>query len=218
MKMAKIKKQSLVDQIYAKLREEILTLKLPLGSRINVNDIQDELGVSSTPLREALNRLQQDGLIIMEPNIGASVLSLDEHDVEEIEELASVFQSAAVRFSMVRGDRALMAERIEEQIRNYKEARTARDCTKAVYELLGTFYHYCGNKRLDNSMIALQGQVLLLRYIYALCPDCHNNQDLLEKILSGVKENDTEAILTALQEYSRRSQASILDWIRNRKS
>ena len=216
--MAKIKKQSLVDQIYAKLREEILTLKLPLGSRINVNDIQDELGVSSTPLREALNRLQQDGLVVMEPNIGASVLSLDEHDVEEIEELAFVFQSAAVRFSMVRGDRALMAERIEEQIRNYKEARTARDCTKEVYELIGTFYHYCGNKRLDNSMIALQGQVLLLRYIYALCPDCHNNQDLLEKILSGVKENDTEAILTALQEYSRRSQASILDWIRNRKS
>ena len=218
MKMAKIKKQSLVDQIYAKLREEILTLKLPLGSRINVNDIQDELGVSSTPLREALNRLQQDGLIVMEPNIGASVLSLDEHDVEEIEELASVFQSAAVRFSMVRGDRALMAERIEEQIRNYKEARTARDCTKEVYELIGTFYHYCGNKRLDNSMIALQGQVLLLRYIYALCSDCHNNQDLLEKILSGVKENDTEAILNALQEYSRRSQASILEWIRNRKS
>ncbi|MBQ8076207.1 MAG: GntR family transcriptional regulator [Oscillospiraceae bacterium] len=216
--MAKIKKQSLVDQIYAKLREEILTLKLPLGSRINVNDIQEELGVSSTPLREALNRLQQDGLIVMETNIGASVLSLDEHDIEEIEELAFVFQSAAVRFSMVRGDRALMAERIEEQIRNYKEARTARDCTKAVYELIGTFYHYCGNKRLDNSMIALQGQVLLLRYIYALCPDCHNNQDLLEKILSGVKENDTEAILNALQEYSRRSQASILEWIRNRKS
>lgn len=216
--MAKIKKQSLVDQIYAKLREEILTLKLPLGSRININEIQEEFGVSSTPLREALNRLQQDGLIVMETNIGASVLSLNEHDIEEIEELAFVFQSAAVRFSMVRGNRALMAERIEEQIRNYNDARTARDCTKAVYELIGTFYHYCGNKRLDNSMIALQGQVLLLRYIYALCPECHNNQDLLEKILSGVKENDTEVILNALQEYSRRSQASILEWIRKRKS
>ena len=216
--MAKIKKQSLVDQIYAKLREDILTLKLPLGSRINVNEVQEELGVSSTPLREALNRLQQDGLIVMETNIGASVLTLNEHDVEEIEELALVFQSAAVRFSMARGDRAQMADRMEEQIRNYKNARTARECTKAVYELIGTFYHHCGNKRLDNSMIALQGQVLLLRYIYALCPDCSNNQDLLEKILSGVKENDTEGILRALQEYSRRSQTSILKWIRTQKT
>ena len=216
--MAKIKKQSLVDQIYAKLREDILTLKLPLGSRINVNEVQEELGVSSTPLREALNRLQQDGLIVMETNIGASVLTLNEHDVEEIEELALVFQSAAVRFSMARGDRAQMADRMEEQIRNYKNARTARECTKAVYELIGTFYHHCGNKRLDNSMIALQGQVLLLRYIYALCPDCSNNQDLLEKILSGVKENDTEGILHALQEYSRRSQTSILKWIRTQKT
>ena len=51
--MAKIKKQSLVDQIYSRLRDDILNLRFPLGSRINVNEIQDELGVSSTPLREA---------------------------------------------------------------------------------------------------------------------------------------------------------------------
>ena len=42
--MAKIKKQSLVDQIYSRLREDILNLRFPLGSRINVNEIQDELG------------------------------------------------------------------------------------------------------------------------------------------------------------------------------
>ena len=106
--MAKIKKQSLVDQIYSRLREDILNLRFPLGSRINVNEIQDELGVSSTPLREALNRLQQEGLVVMENNVGASVLTLDAHDVEEIEELAFTLQSAAVRFSLELGDRAAM--------------------------------------------------------------------------------------------------------------
>ena len=211
--MAKIKKQSLVDQIYSHLRDDILNLRFPLGSRINVNEIQDELGVSSTPLREALNRLQQEGLVVMENNVGASVLTLDAHDVEEIEELAFTLQSAAVRFSLERGDRAAMLQRIEEQLQRYAAARSARECTRAVFELIGTFYHNCGNRRLDDSMIALQGQVLLLRGIYADCPGSRENLDLLEKVRDGVKANDADSILSALQEYSRRSQDAVIAWL-----
>ena len=211
--MAKIKKQSLVDQIYSRLREDILNLRFPLGSRINVNEIQDELGVSSTPLREALNRLQQEGLVVMENNVGASVLTLDAHDVEEIEELAFTLQSAAVRFSLERGDRAAMLQRIEEQLQRYASARSAKECTKAVFELIGTFYHNCGNRRLDSSMIALQGQVLLLRGIYAECPGSRENLDLLEKVRDGVKANDADLILSALQAYSRRSQDAVIAWL-----
>lgn len=211
--MAKIKKQSLVDQIYSRLRDDILNLRFPLGSRINVNEIQDELGVSSTPLREALNRLQQEGLVVMENNVGASVLTLDAHDVEEIEELAFTLQSAAVRFSLERGDRAAMLQRIEEQLQRYAAARSARECTRAVFELIGTFYHNCGNRRLDDSMIALQGQVLLLRGIYADCPGSRENLDLLEKVRDGVKANDADSILSALQEYSRRSQDAVIAWL-----
>ena len=211
--MAKIKKQSLVDQIYSRLREDILNLRFPLGSRINVNEIQDELGVSSTPLREALNRLQQEGLVVMENNVGASVLTLDAHDVEEIEELAFTLQSAAVRFSLERGDRAAMLQRIEEQLQRYASARSARECTRAVFELIGTFYHNCGNRRLDDSMIALQGQVLLLRGIYADCPGSRENLDLLEQVRDGVKANDAGLILSALQAYSRRSQDAVIAWL-----
>ena len=211
--MAKIKKQSLVDQIYSRLREDILNLRFPLGSRINVNEIQDELGVSSTPLREALHRLQQEGLVVMENNVGASVLTLDAHDVEAIEELAFTLQSAAVRFSLERGDRAAMLQRIEEQLQRYASARSAKECTKAVFELIGTFYHSCGNRRLDNSMIALQGQVLLLRGIYADCPGSRENLDLLEKVRDGVKADDADTILSALQTYSRRSQDAVIAWL-----
>ena len=211
--MARIKKQSLVDQIYARLREDILNRRYPLGGRINVNEIQEEMGVSSTPLREALNRLQQDGLVVMENNVGASVLSLNAHDVEEIEELALVLQFAAVRFSMQRGDRELMLHKIEEQVSRYASARSPKDITRAIFDLIGTFYHNCGNRRLDKSMIALQGQILLLRGIYAECPGSRDNLDLLEAIRDGVAENDEEKILSALQEYSLRSRAAIITWL-----
>jgi len=211
--MAKINKLSLVDQIYSRLRQDILTLQLPLGSRINVNEIQQELGVSSTPLREALNRLQQEGLVVLETNIGASILSLDAHDVEEIEELACTLQCAAVHFSMQRGDRKVMLQKIEEQLARYAATRNPREAMKAVYELIGTFYHHCGNRRLDSSMIALQGQVLLLRNIYAECPGSLENLDLLQRIRDGVRENDEGRITDALREYSRRSRAAIIRWL-----
>ena len=60
--MAILKKQSLVDQIYDQIRYEIIELAVPLGSRLNVSELQERYGVSSTPIREAINRLQKEGL------------------------------------------------------------------------------------------------------------------------------------------------------------
>ena len=58
-----VKRDSLVDQVYNILRGQIIRLHYPLGSRLNVNEIKNDLNVSSTPIREAVNRLQQEGLI-----------------------------------------------------------------------------------------------------------------------------------------------------------
>ena len=106
--MAKLKKESLVDQVYARLRRDIITLKLPLGSHINVSELQDRLGVSCTPIREAVNRLQQEGLILYENNVGAAVLNLEEHDVQEIQELALTFQKEAARLAMLRDRKSVV--------------------------------------------------------------------------------------------------------------
>ena len=62
--MLSIKKRSLVDMVYDKLRGAIIQLQLPLGSKLNVNELQDKIGVSCTPIREAINRLQQEGLVV----------------------------------------------------------------------------------------------------------------------------------------------------------
>ena len=60
--MAVIKRLSLVDQVYEKIRDKIVSLEVPFGSKLNVSKLQEEYGVSSTPVREALNRLLNEGL------------------------------------------------------------------------------------------------------------------------------------------------------------
>ena len=212
--MARIKKASLVDQIYSRLREDIITLKIPMGTRLNVNELQSELGVSCTPIREAVNRLQQEELVIYENNVGARVLTLDEHDVREIHELALTLQQAAVQLSMKNGNLDEMLDAVEEQLDRYKSARSPWEGVKAVHNLIGVFYHHCGNRRLDRSMVAIQGQMLLLRHIYAECPGWSGHAAELTALRDGVEDEDARAVCAALRSYMEQSTPAILKWLK----
>jgi len=164
--MAVLKKISLVDQIYDQIRTNIINLTYPLGSKINVNELQEVFEVSSTPLREAITRLQVEGLVTYESNVGARVISLTPKDIQDIQDLALTLHSAAIRFAMERGDYKKMADEIERYVKNYKNAKSTDVMIKNVFDLIGTFYRYCGNDRLDANMKVIQGQQLILRHLY----------------------------------------------------
>lgn len=93
--MAVIKRLSLVDQVYEKLKERIVQLKIPFGSKLNVSKLQEEYGVSSTPVREALNRLLNEGLIEFENNVGARVIDVTEEDIRQFQEVSLAYEMAA---------------------------------------------------------------------------------------------------------------------------
>ena len=212
--MARIKRMSLVDQIYSRLREDIITLKIPLGARLNVNELQSDLGVSCTPIREAMNRLQQEELVISENNVGARVLTLDEHDVREINELALTLQQAAVRLSMEHGDREELLREVDEQLERCRAARSSRESVRAVHNLIGVFYRHCGNGRLDRSMIAIQGQMLLLRYIYAECSGAGDGIGELIRVRDGVVNGSVDEICAALRDYADNATPAVLSWLK----
>lgn len=210
--MAAIKKHSLVDQVYEHLRTDIITLQRPLGSKLNVSELQEELGVSCTPIREAVNRLQQEGLVVYENNVGAHILDLEAHDVEEIQQLAMTLHCAAVRLAMKRGDRAAMLAELERRLEEYQKAKSVQSEVTAVNRLIGTFYHNCGNRRLDESMISIQGQQLLLRYIYAAsAPERAGNVPDLQAVVTAVESGDADAVCAALRSYADRMTPTILE-------
>ncbi len=205
--MAGIQKRSLVDQVYERLRGDIISLQLPLGSRINVNELQDALGVSCTPIREAINRLQQEGLITYENNVGARVLTLDSKDVDEIQQLATTLHCAAAKLSMERGDHDAMASQLRRHLERFRAASTPAAQVDAVHHFIEVFYKNCGNRRLDRSMLSIQGQQLLLRNLYAQ-GDVDKDQDAadLERICAGVESGDANEVYHAIRAYAFRVQ------------
>lgn len=203
--MLSIKKRSLVDMVYEKLREAIIQMKLPLGSKLNVNELQSQIGVSCTPIREAINRLQQEGLVVYENNVGAHIISLEPHDVLEIQQLAMTLHCAAIRLAMVNGDREVIVSELKERLEEYIHADNPHDEVMAVKEFLGTYYHNCGNRRLDRHMLAIQGQQTLLRYIYASClHERAADVEVFHEMLLDTINGDANAVCDTLQRFTDR--------------
>lgn len=199
--MPVLKKQSLPDQLYEELRTNIINLTYPLGSKVNVNELQSVYGVSSTPIREAINRLQVEGLVVYENNVGARVLSLKVEDIYEIQDLAVILHSAAIRFAMEREDHKVLAQEIQKYLKDYYHAKTNEEDVKCIFNIIGVFYWHCGNSRLDNNMKVIQGEQLILRHLYRQNQPADKSKDnYLEQMHKAVLAGDAEKVIRILKE------------------
>ena len=200
--MELIVKKSLVDQIYESLKESIVSLKRKPGSKLSVAEIQAETGVSCTPIREAVNRLQQDGIIIYKNNVGAHVISLTEHDIDEIMQLGNTLHCAAARLSVDLNREKLISD-MQEQYNLLLNAKTDEEEVTAIHHFIGTFYWNSGNKRLDKSMSSLRAQQLMVRNMAMKATNrrCEEIEDF-QLMIEFVKNNDKENLCKAIESYS----------------
>lgn len=76
--------KSLVDQIYDTLLLRIRTLEYKPGHRINLDQLKLEFGVSTAPIREALQRLARDNIVVVKPRVGYNVADLTQSDVAQV--------------------------------------------------------------------------------------------------------------------------------------
>jgi DNA-binding GntR family transcriptional regulator len=93
---------SVVDQVYVAIRERIASGSLPRGGRVHQEDLAEELGVSRTPVREALRRLAAEGLVEMRTNRGARVADVDQGGMRGAYEARLVVEPGAARMAAQR--------------------------------------------------------------------------------------------------------------------
>jgi DNA-binding GntR family transcriptional regulator len=94
---------SVVDHVYVAIRERIISGELTRGSRLHQEDLAAELGVSRTPVREALRRLAAEGLVQMHTNRGARVADIQGADMRTPTEARMVIEPGAARIAAARG-------------------------------------------------------------------------------------------------------------------
>lgn len=107
---------SLPQNLFNQLRDDILQGKIAPGAKLTEHRICKEYNVSRTPVREAFQKLELDGLIQIIPNRGAFVIGLSRQDIEDMYELRKAYEAIAVRWAV---------ERITEQ--EFEELEEAYD-------------------------------------------------------------------------------------------
>ena len=94
------------DVAYASIRQGVISGRWPSGAHLREVELASELGVSRTPVREALRRLASEGVLTFEPHIGAAVPDWSADDLDEIFELRSRLESYAAELAASRADEA----------------------------------------------------------------------------------------------------------------
>jgi DNA-binding GntR family transcriptional regulator len=90
------------DAVVTALRDSILSSDLPAGSRLNLDEIADRIGVSRMPVREAVKQLEAEGLVTIYPHRGIEVSTLDIADIEEIFDIRIVLETRAAELAIPR--------------------------------------------------------------------------------------------------------------------
>ncbi len=86
---------ALREQVYKRLKDEILSGVLATGTRLREIELSAHYGVSRTPVREVLQRLQSEGLVVRAGKAGMKVLNLSDRDIEELFELRLALETVA---------------------------------------------------------------------------------------------------------------------------
>ncbi|HSF06047.1 MAG TPA: GntR family transcriptional regulator [Methylomirabilota bacterium] len=124
-----LKRQRLVDEATKALREAILSGRFPEGTRLRQTDLADRLRISRTPIRQALVRLQHEGLVQLLPASGVRVTVLDLHEGAELYDLREVLDGLAARLAATRATAAALA-RIERALARMRQCLERNDANR----------------------------------------------------------------------------------------
>jgi DNA-binding GntR family transcriptional regulator len=165
-KFGQIEKISLSSQAIKKLKERILAGQIPPGSHFIADDVATELGISRTPVREALSKLVSEGLVTYDGK-GYVVASYTAKDVRELYPIRRILELYAIREAIAH----LTAGQISRYRRIYERAEkrikeTGEDAnlimTKLDSELHHLIYEGSKNERLKNILVDIREKIWLI--------------------------------------------------------
>ncbi len=205
------------DVVFLKLRESILKGEIAPGTRLMEVHLAEQLGVSRTPVREAIRMLEQEGLAVVHPGRGAKVAKMTEKDLDDVLQIRSALDALAVRLACdERSDRDL--ERIKKAMVQFEEATKTGDL-KQIAEADEAFhdqiYESSGNDKLIVIITNIREQ--MFRYRFEYIKDTSAYPRLIaehREIFNGLVNRDKTSVEIAIQMHIAGQRKRVQDSIR----
>jgi DNA-binding GntR family transcriptional regulator len=212
----------LTEQTYRVLKDKILRGELQSGTQISVPSTAVALGVSRTPVNDALKRLANDGLVEIVPRQGTFVTELTARDVAEIFDMRLMIElhAAEAIFQMGMVDRAL--EAVQAHMISMEQAVVGNDFQDHVafsthdQEFHTALITLTGNNRLIRTYIQLHSNTHGARVHYLANGDAQETQAEHHAIVAAFENNDLAAAKQALHTHITRVKHKILEVLEKR--
>ena len=188
------------EMVYEELKMQILTGAIVPGTRMMEVELAKDIGVSRTPIREAIRKLEKEGLVTIEPRRGAYASQISTQDMVEILEVRQNMEGLAAFFAASRMKPEQLAE-LKDISEHYNAAVQSGDMEEMIKH--DTRFHRiivesCNNKVLVQMIEQLQELVLRFRYIYY--DNFRRAENMPEEhfeILHAIETGDAEAARSA---------------------
>ena len=207
-------KMTRVDDAYARLKDEIRTNRMPPGFQASEPEIALRLGMSRTPVREALIRLESEGLVELIPRRGARVLPININDMREIYEILTSLEPDVAGNVAAKNPTEAELSPLEEAAADMEKA-LADDDLDAWADADDRFHHHLldlhGNRRLREFVLALNDQVHRTRIVTLRLRDkpVKSNREHRE-IVEHIRAGDADAARNAFRAHRQRAAKELI--------
>ena len=201
------------DYVYRELRHRIITKQVKAGQRLPEVNIAVQMGVSRTPVREALRRLESEGLVDIVPNSGARLAAPSRREVENAYVVREQLECLAVRLAA-----QTVAEKHFRRLDEIVEAEESafRERNLELYLEINESFHRIIAESTGNRILATYVENILARtnvYIVFYDPfyDIESNSSTTEHraIIDALRAQDADAAANLMRQHIRVSQNSL---------
>lgn len=205
------------DVVFNTLRNAILKGELEPGEKLMEKKLSEKLGVSRTPIREAIHKLELEGLVVMTPRKSAEVASITEEDLTDVLEVRRVLESLAIDLACKNITNDIIAE-LEDNLVRFNAAVKKNDITEIAttdVEFHETIYKSTGNRRLIQILNNLREQ--MYRYRLEYIKDRQTRDNLViehRRIIDALRERDKEKGKKAILNHIEKQETTILENIK----
>jgi DNA-binding GntR family transcriptional regulator len=164
---------TLVDRVHQRIWDWINTGRLKAGDWLRIQELARTLKVSDTPVREALIRLQQNGLVETMPHVGTRVRCFTRQDIEEVFDLREALECYALQRATPNLSDAVL-RRLKQQLKRAEAALDKGDVAPSVaadMELHAEFVRAAGNSRISVLFANLRDQIQIFAGFGNRTPD-----------------------------------------------
>ncbi|MBW2001723.1 MAG: GntR family transcriptional regulator [Deltaproteobacteria bacterium] len=213
----RLKRENLSNQVFEQIKEMIVRGEIPAGKRMIENEIAKSMGISRTPVREAVHKLEAEGLLDPLPKGGYVVRGLDISDIEEIFEIRSILESFASYLAAQRhkNKEIVPLEKKMEEFQKHLDKHDLKELARINTDFHELLYALSKSPRLVKMIHNLRDEIYFLRKIILQSVDMArlSNKDHKE-IIKAIKKREAKKVENLMRDHILRGKEFVINEIR----